>query len=113
MPASASDLTVDTAILMAQEDTMHIAVSFHDPQVAHAANDLAQRLNLGIEQITLVSAERVTWPDASLGCPQPGMIYAQVRQPGMRILLSAGGHIYAYHNAGKRSPFLCENPANA
>ncbi len=61
------------------------------------------------EQITVVSAEAVVWPDASLGCPQPGMRYAQVPVDGALIQLEAAGRVYPYHTGGNQvEPFLCE-----
>ena len=50
--------------------------------------------------IKVVSVEAVQWPDTSLGCPQPDMMYAQVVTPGYRIILEAGGQVYEYHSAG-------------
>ncbi|MFQ5613013.1 MAG: hypothetical protein ACE5H9_12865 [Anaerolineae bacterium] len=79
-----------------------------DEMVAKAKEDLARRLSIGVDQISLREAREVTWPDASLGCPQPGMVYAQVLQDGLLIRLSAGGRIYFYHSGGSRDPFLCE-----
>lgn len=73
-----------------------------------AKTDLAERLSVPLDQITLVSAEEVTWPDSSLGCPEPGMMYAQVLTSGSRIILTAGGRTYEYHSGGNREPFLCE-----
>ncbi len=73
-----------------------------------ARADLAERLGVPVDEITLVSSEEVTWPDSSLGCPQPGMMYAQVLTSGSRITLSAGGRTYEYHSGGQRAPFLCE-----
>ena len=32
-------------------------------------------------QATIVVGEQVTWPDGSLGCPQPGMMYEQMVMP--------------------------------
>jgi hypothetical protein len=65
--------------------------------------DLAQRLKLPEAQIALVRAEAVDWPDSSLGCPQPGMMYLQVVTPGYRLVLSAGGVSAEYHtDAGGR-----------
>jgi len=49
-----------------------------------------------------VSAEAVEWPDASLGNPQPGMVYAQVVTPGYKIILSARGQQYEYHSEHER-----------
>ncbi|MFQ6001453.1 MAG: hypothetical protein ACE5LG_07255 [Anaerolineae bacterium] len=67
-----------------------------------AKGDLARRLGVRVEEVTLVSAEAVEWPDASLGNPQPGMVYAQVITPGYKIILSAGGQEYEYHSDQER-----------
>jgi hypothetical protein len=65
--------------------------------------DLARRLNLAEAQIALIRAEAVDWPDSSLGCPQPGMMYLQVVTPGYRLVLAAGGVSTEYHaDAGGR-----------
>jgi hypothetical protein len=76
--------------------------------VNQAKEDLADRLAIPISQIELFSYEEVVWPDASLGCPQPGMRYKQVPYDGALILLSAGGQLYSYHSGGNRGVFLCE-----
>lgn len=81
------------------------------PQVNEAIADLSGRLGVAPEQIEVVSVEAVVWPDGGLGCPQPGMLYPQVLQDGMRIRLAVDGVIYQYHSGGRRVPFLCENPA--
>jgi len=79
------------------------------PLVAQAKEDLAARLSLSTSEIEVRSAEPVIWPDAGLGCPKPGMVYAQVRQDGARIQLLANGQVYNYHSGRGRPPFLCEN----
>ncbi len=76
--------------------------------VAQAKNDLAQRLAIDVGQIELVEVATVTWPDGSLGCPQPGMMYTQVQVDGLLIRFRAGGRIYEYHGGGARAPFLCQ-----
>ena len=43
----------------------------------------------------LVSAEAVTWPDSSLGCPSPGVSYTQALVDGMRVIVSVAGTRYA------------------
>ena len=45
----------------------------------------------------LVAFERVEWPDAGLGCPKPGMMYAQVVTPGFRLVFEYEGGQYEYH----------------
>jgi hypothetical protein len=79
--------------------------------VEQAKADLANRLGVDPGQVTVVSSSEVTWPDGSLGCPQPGMVYTQALVDGSRIILEAGGKQYHYHSGGSRPPFLCENPS--
>jgi len=62
-----------------------------------AKADLAERKGIEKEQIEVESVKPVEWPDASLGCPEPGMMYAQVITPGYQILLSHDGETYRYH----------------
>ncbi len=76
-----------------------------------ARQDLAQKLGLEGEAIRLVSVEAVEWSDTSLGCPQPGMMYAQVITPGFRVVLAAQGQTYEYHTDLERSVVLCANKA--
>ncbi|MGW6200017.1 hypothetical protein ACWF0M_28005 [Kribbella sp. NPDC055110] len=78
--------------------------------VDQAKTDLAKRLGVEAAQVTVVSSEDVTWPDGSLGCPEPGMYYTQALVPGNRTVLEAGGKQYSYHSGGHRAPFLCEQP---
>jgi hypothetical protein len=73
-----------------------------------AKEDLAQRLGVAVGQIGLASVEAVEWSDTSLGCPQPGMMYAQVITPGYRVVLEAGGQSYEYHTDTGRFVVLCE-----
>ena len=77
--------------------------------VTQAKEDLAKRLAININQVNLVELQSVTWPDGSLGCPQPGMAYTQVTVDGLLIRLSAGANSYEYHSGGGRAPFLCES----
>ena len=79
------------------------------PFVDQAKADLAGRLGVGAGTIVVLGAELVEWPDTSLGCPQPGMVYMQVPTDGSLIVLSHGGAEYRYHTGGSEYvPFLCE-----
>ena len=48
------------------------------------------------------------WSDASLGRPQPGMMYAQVITPGYLVVLEADGQQYTYHTDTARFAVLRE-----
>lgn len=81
--------------------------------VAKAVDDLAGRLGVEKDEITVVSGELVTWPDAALGCREPGRMYAQMLTDGARVVLAHGGRTYSYHAGGHTStPFLCEHPTS-
>lgn len=85
-----------------------------------AERALATLAESGVEpaDVTSIQVEAVDWPDAGLGCPQPGQMYASVITPGYRIALDTGGDTgggtgaesYAVHTSSRLDgPFvLCE-----
>ena len=77
--------------------------------LAAAVEDLSEQTGVPPGQITLVSMEAVEWGDSSLGCPQPGFMYAQVITPGFKIVLEADGQEYTYHSDQGSNAVLCEN----
>jgi hypothetical protein len=79
--------------------------------IEKAKEDLAQRLAVSANEINLVEATSVTWPDSSLGCPQKGMVYTQVLTSGYLILLEANGNMYEYHANRNTYVIFCENPS--
>ena len=82
-----------------------------DETVELARADLAAQLSVSPDAIETVDVQEVTWPDASLGCPAPDMMYAQALQDGLQIQLQVGEDIYFYHSAAGQPPFWCETPA--
>ena len=66
--------------------------------ITNVKGDLAGRLSIPLEEITLVEFTAVEWSDSSLDCPEPGMSYLQVITPGYRIVLQANGSAYEYHS---------------
>ncbi len=80
-----------------------------EAQVTAAKEDLTARLRVSVEEIEVVGARATVWPDAGLGCPQPGMRYKQVPVDGALIFLGVGDTVYEYHSGGRRSPFLCRS----
>jgi hypothetical protein len=75
-----------------------------------AKQDLAQRLSVQTSDIILVDAKEVVWSDGSLGCPQPGMAYAQILTPGYLIKLKYDIREFEYHAGKDRSLTYCKNP---
>jgi hypothetical protein len=58
---------------------------------------IADEVNGAPSDVTMVSATPEIWPDASLGCPQPDMLYAQVVSPGYRIVVDVRGEQIEFH----------------
>jgi len=77
--------------------------------IEKAKEDLAQRLSISAKQISIIEANAVTWPDASLGCPQPGMVYAQLQTSGFRVILEAVEKKYEYHTDTSQHIVFCES----
>ena len=80
--------------------------------VESAVVDLADRLGVDQADVDVVAAYLGTWPDSSLGCPEPDMSYAQMLTDGAVIELGVGETVYNYHMGGSQhTPFLCEEPS--
>ena len=80
----------------AEPGTVGLPASVTDPVVA----EVGRIAGVPVDRVTIVSAEAVTFPDGSLGCPQPGMAYTQVPVDGYKIVLEAGGTTYDIRGSG-------------
>jgi hypothetical protein len=76
--------------------------------VDQAKVDLAQRLSINSAEVALIEVSFVSWPDSSLGCPKPGMVYTQVMVDGLLIRLKYVDQVYEYHSGGGKSPLFCK-----
>ena len=62
------------------------------------------------ESVAVMSAEAVTFPNAGLGCEEPGMLYTQVQVDGYRVVLEAAGSRYDYRGTWNGRPRRCLKP---
>lgn len=58
--------------------------------------DAEGRTGVELEKLRITDVEQSQWPDASLGCPQPGRVYAQVVSTGNRVVVNAGDQTIEY-----------------
>jgi hypothetical protein len=84
--------------------------------VRAARADAARRLGVSAAALDLVSVDRITWADGSLGCPQPGVMYTMALVPGYRVQLRVNGAVLDYHASQRGALLLCpagqsRNPA--
>lgn len=70
--------------------------------------DAADRSGLDAAEIEELRAESTTWPDGSLGCPEPGQVYTQALIDGYHIVLDAAGDELDYRATTSGSFQLCE-----
>jgi hypothetical protein len=78
--------------------------------VDQAVSAVARQLGVPTAQVGVKSVQMVEWSDTSLGCPEPGMAYAQMVTPGYLILLSASGQTFEYHADRQDTVVSCASP---
>jgi len=76
-----------------------------------AVEDLAGRSGAPESEISVVTEQDATFPDACLGCAGPGEMCAQVVTPGSRIVLLARGVTYEYRADRAGRVRLCDQSA--
>lgn len=94
--------SIFSGVLLAAAVAMNEPMS-QDQAIRVATEVISKHLNLPVERFTLQQAQAVDWPDSSLGCPQPGMMYMQMITPGFKVMLEAGGEVYPVHVAGSHA----------
>jgi len=98
MPERVLPTVTDTAVIG------EVPVELLDAVIA----DLSERTGATLDQIKLVRAQAITWPDGSLGCPQPGVFYTQALVNGYWVVLEAGDREYDYRLADTGYFFVCQ-----
>jgi hypothetical protein len=73
--------------------------------------DAMKRSGLSADKLAIVSAEKTTWNDGALGCPQPGQMYTQAIVPGYRVWVRAGERMLIYHTSESGELVLCPTGA--
>ncbi len=81
-----------------------------DRMLSQVGADLATRINAQPEELEIIGAEAVVWPDGSLGCGKPDQTYTQAPVRGYRIVLCYLDKQYDYRASETGYFFLCEKP---
>ncbi|MEN8098218.1 MAG: hypothetical protein ABFQ89_04020 [Chloroflexota bacterium] len=81
-----------------------------DPVIAAARIELENKL--GVSSSDFEATRTATeWPDSSLGCPQPGVVYLTVITPGYIVTFKSPDDIYKVHTDQKgMRVVLCSGP---
>ena len=68
-----------------------------DVEAGPALSAIASELGVPRDALNVVELTPQIWPDTSLGCPRPDMLYAQVITPGFRIVVDVNGERVEFH----------------
>ena len=98
MPASEQPSRVPASTTPVNPGANDLPASITGPVVA----EIARVAGVPVTEVTIISAESVTFPDGSLGCPLPGMVYTQAMVDGWKIVATAGGTTYDYRGSGTK-----------
>lgn len=81
-----------------------LSVSMNNEQAVRLAMlTLSQSLQLKETDMVVEKITPVQWSDTSIGCPQPGMMYAQMISEGFKIIIKVDGKVYPVHIGAGRA----------
>lgn len=86
--------------------TGEVPDEFLEPVIA----DAAELSGVDPADTRVVTAQEMMWPDGSLGCAEPGMMYTQAIVPGYWVIIEAGGDGYDYRLDDQGRFRLCTTP---
>ncbi len=81
------------------------------PIIAAVKAEIAKDAGVSASDVTIISGEAVSYPDGSLGCPQPGMAYTQIPVDGWKVVGTAAGATFDYRGSGLTEIRRCEKPS--
>jgi len=70
-------------------------------------SNLANQIDIPVDQIKLESIEAVNWPDTGMDCLELGTVVEHQVLPGYRITLSVNDLIFTYHTDTLTKMVLC------
>ena len=83
------------------------AVGSEEEATELAIETLSRKIGAEKPDITVIRLSRFNWPNSALGCPKPGVSYADVVVPGYMALLKHGKQPYRVHIGNGRG-IICE-----
>jgi len=96
------------------------ASSSADPPNANVSAELLDEVGQAVavllndgtpaSELTVVYAQRVTWPDGAIGCPEPDKVYTQALVEGYRIVVDTPEGEVVFHGADDGEPNRCDDP---
>jgi hypothetical protein len=107
VPSSTQPTRISDTASPGPSGSFDLPQSIVEPVIAEAA----RLAGVPIDQVTVISAESVTFPDGGLGCPLPGMAYTQVQVEGFKLVADVAGTTYDFRGTSPTKFRLCEKSA--
>ena len=95
---------------VAQPPADHVTGEVPEDLLKAVRTDMAERLGVSADDLSVLKSQSITWNDGSLGCGKPGEVYTQATVPGYWILLMHDGREFDYRASERGHFFLCELP---
>jgi hypothetical protein len=95
------------AFLFACASVMANGIAIPASILRAALDDAERRTGAPSGALKVISQEPVVWPDASLGCPRPGVNYTQALVKGYRIRIGTPGGELDFHASATGKLVLC------
>ncbi len=68
---------------------------------------VSHKQRVPLDKVGFVSIKPKQWPNTALGCPKPGMFYAQHVTPGYVVMLRIGHRTYEVHTDRMGTAVMC------
>jgi hypothetical protein len=107
-PAPAQPVIISTLQTVASPSSSSNSGANAQPAIDAALRDAATHLGVAAADLHVDQVEARQWPDAALGCPKPGVLYAQILTPGFLVVVSGGGKTLEYHADSRGRVVLCQ-----
>jgi hypothetical protein len=78
--------------------------------LASIQDEVSRLASVPVDQLTLVRAQQITWPDGSLGCPAPGEMYTQSLVSGYWIVFRANNETFDFRVTEDGHYHRCDLP---
>lgn len=85
--------------------------SVPDAIIVAIVEDAALRFEIDPSAVEVISAESVTWNDASLGCPEEGVLYSQALIDGYRVVVAGAEQNLDYRVDSNGQFRVCDDPS--
>lgn len=100
-------VTVTTAAVTEERDGGIVTGQVPEALMQQVLGAATSHTGLSAAELTVTTAEAVTWSDGSLGCPEPGMSYTQALVDGYWVKLSSGDITLDYRLTTQGGMKLC------